>query len=673
MTNPLLAPWDTPFGLPPFDRIREQHFRPAFETAMAEQLAEIEKIAADPAAPSFANTITAFERSGGTLDRVMAVFYNLCSSHTNDALQAIQREVAPKLAGHNSAILMNTPLFARVRALIDDGKAIGLDAEQARVLRLYHRMFVKAGAMLHGGARQRMTDIMQRLAELGTAFSQNVLADEKDWVLVLDGEDLAGLPDFLISELAREARSRGKPDQHAVTLSRSSIEPFLTFSARRDLRETGWRAWAARGDTTNWPLVEETVRLRAERARLLGFANFAELKLHDQMAKTPDAVRELLMAVWEPARRRAGKEADILNELAAEGGANITLAPWDWRFYAEKQRKREHDLDEAETKPYLQLDAMIAAAFGVANRLFGLSFREVEGLALHHPDARAWEVLGADGGHLGLFIGDYFARPSKRSGAWMSGFRDQQKLWEPGRPIIMNTLNIAPGGEGEPALLTYDDARTVFHEFGHALHGLMSDVTYPFISGTSVARDFVELPSQLYEHWLSVPEVLAEHARHYKTGVPMPAELIARLKAAENFNQGFATVEYTASALVDLEMHLLEDAEDFDGKSFEIKVLEGIGMPEAVAMRHATPHFQHVFAGEGYSAGYYSYMWSEMMDADAFKAFEEAGDVFDSAIAERLARYVYSAGGRQEPEDAYIAFRGKLPGVEALLEGRGLG
>jgi peptidyl-dipeptidase Dcp len=320
----------------------------------------------------------------------------------------------------------------------------------------------------------------------------------------------------------------------------------------------------------------------------------------------------------------------------------------------------------------LALDAMIQAAFGVANRLFGLSFREVDNLALHHPDARAWEALGPDGGHLGLFIGDYFARPTKRSGAWMSGYRSQQKLWQPGRPIIMNTLNIAPGGDGEPALLTWDDARTVFHEFGHALHGLMSDVTYPFISGTSVARDFVELPSQLFEHWLSVPEVLAEHARHYRTGAPMPAEMIARLKAAENFNMGFSTVEYTASALVDLEMHVLEDAEGFDGKSFEAKVLGGIGMPDAIAMRHRTPHFQHVFSSDGYSAGYYSYMWSEVMDADAFKAFEEAGDVFDPGTARRLARSVYSAGGRQEPEDAYVAFRGKLPGVEALLEGRGL-
>jgi len=672
MANPLLEPWDGPFGLPPFDRIDEADFVPAFEAAMAEHLAEIDAIAADPAAPDFANTIEAMERAGLALDRVSAVFFNLCSSHTNDALQAIQREVAPKLAAHQSAILMNPKLFARVQALVDAGEGLGLEAERARVLELYHLEFVKAGARLTGVARERMAAILQRLASLGTEFGQNVLKDEKDWVLHLGEDDLAGLPDFLVASARREASARGRKEGFAITLSRSSVEPFLTFSTRRDLRETAWRGWVARGEGTNWPLVEETVRLRAERARLLGFATFAEYKLQDQMAKTPDAVRELLMAVWKPACRRASEEAAALAELVAEEGANIEIAPWDWRHYAEKLRKRLHDLDESETKPYLPLDGVIAAAFDVAGRLFGLSFREVNSLALHHPDARAWEVTGRDGVHVGLFVGDYFARPSKRSGAWMSRLRSQQKLWEPGRPIIVNTLNIAPGGEGEPALLTWDDARTLFHEFGHALHGLMSDVTYPFISGTSVARDFVELPSQLYEHWLGVPEVLATHARHYRTGAPTPDNLIARLKAAEQFGQGFATVEFLASALVDLEMHVLEDTAGFDAKAFQAQVLEGIGMPREIVMRHATPHFQHVFAGDGYSAGYYSYMWSEVMDADAFRGFEETGDPFDPETAARLARFVYTAGGRQDPAEAYKAFRGRLPGVEALLEGRGL-
>ena len=672
MTNPLLELWDTPFRLPPFGRIAEAHFSPAIAGAMAEQLAEIDVIADDPAVPDFANTIEAMERTGQALDRVAAVFFNLCSSHTNDALQQIQRDVAPKFAAHQSAILMNARLFARVRALVEAGERLGLDAERARVLELYHRMFIKAGAQLTGDDRQRMAVILQRLAELGTEYGQNVLADEKDWVLFLGADDLDGLPEFLTASAAREAKSRAGSGDYAITLSRSSVEPFLAMSTRRDLREIAWRAWAARGETKNWPLVEEMIALRAERAGLLGFANFAEYKLHDQMAKTPQAVRDLLMAVWEPARKRAGEEAEALAALAAEEGANIEISPWDWRYYAEKQRKRLHDLDAAETKPYLQLDAMIEAAFDVANRLFGLSFTALPGLTLHHPDARAWEVFGPDGAHLAVFIGDYFARPSKRSGAWMSGYRSQQKLWQPGRPIVMNTLNIAPGGEGEATLLTWDDAHTLFHEFGHALHGMMSDVTYPLISGTSVARDFVELPSQLFEHWLGQAEILAKHARHYQTGAPMPADMIARLKAAENFDKGFSTVEYTASALVDLEMHMLSGTQGIDGRAFEAEILERLGMPSAITMRHQTPHFQHVFTGDGYSAGYYSYMWSEVMDADAFKAFEETGDAFDADTADRLRRFIYSAGGSQDPEAAYIAFRGALPGIDALLEGRGL-
>jgi peptidyl-dipeptidase Dcp len=529
-------------------------------------------------------------------------------------------------------------------------------------------MFVKAGARLGEAEKALMREIMSRLATLGTEFSQNVLKDEAECVMFLGEDDLGGLPPFLVKAARAEAEGRGR-DGYAITLSRSSIEPFLTFSTRRDLRERAWRAWIARGEATNWPLVAETVRLRVERARLLGFPDFATYKLSDQMAKGPDAVRELLTRVWEPARKKALAEAEALQRRAAAEGVAIEIAPWDWRHYAEKVRREEHAIDEAETKPYLALDSVIAAAFDVATRLFGLSFEPVEGLTLHHPDARAWEVKRPDGSHLGLFVGDYFARPSKRSGAWMSNLRTQQGLWEPGRPIILNTCNFA---KADPALLTWDDARTLFHEFGHALHGLMSDVRYPFISGTSVARDFVELPSQLYEHWFSVPDILSTHARHVETGEPMPADLIERIKGAETFNQGFATVEYVASALVDLEMHTLTDADNFDPAGFQSDVLARIGMPREIVMRHATPHFQHVFAGDGYSAGYYSYMWSEVMDADAFRAFEETGDLFDSATAARLAEHVYAAGGRQEPDRAYTAFRGQLPGPEALLEGRGL-
>ncbi|MEM7499042.1 MAG: M3 family metallopeptidase [Pseudomonadota bacterium] len=667
--NPLLQPFDGPFGLPPFDRIEPHHYEPAFEAAMAEHRAEIEAIKANPAPADAQNTIVALERSGEAINRVSAVFFNVCASHTSPALQEIERRMAPKLAAHSSAIMLDPDLFARIGAVATEG----LGAEEARVHYLMRRNMRKAGAELDKAGRTRMAEIKGRLATLGTGFGQNVLKDEAEWVMWLEEDDLTGLPDWLRASAKAEARRREAPDQWAITLSRSSVEPFLAFSARRDLREVAFRAWTGRGANENWPIVAETLALRHERARLLGFESFAAMRLADQMAKTPDAVAGFLRRVWKPARAKAHAEREALAALAADEGANIEIEPWDWRYYAEKERRRAYDIDEAETKPYLALDSVIAAAFDVAHRLFGLSFAEQEGLALHHPQARAWEVTRADGSHLGLFIGDYFARPSKRSGAWASTFRGQQKLREPHRPLVINTCNFA---EGDPALLTFDDARTLFHEFGHALHSLMSDVTYPSIAGTAVARDFVELPSQLYEHWLSVPSILAEHARHVETGEPMPADLVGRLKAAETFNQGFSTVEYLASAIVDLEMHRgvpnAAGAAKDDPQRFQSAVLTDIGMPSAIVMRHASQHFQHVFSGEGYAAGYYSYLWAEVMDADAFAAFEATGDPFDPTLAARLAEHVLSAGGVQEPEDAYTAFRGAMPGVEPLLKGRGL-
>ena len=665
MTNPLLTPWDGPFGLPDFETIEDTHFRDAFAAAIAEQEREFEAICSNPMPATFANTVEALERHGRLLDRVSAIFFNRAAGDTNPDLQAIEREIMPRLSQLHSRQMTDPRIFARLEAV--EAEAAGLTPEQARVLELMIRTYVRGGARLDDDGKARMGQIMARLSELGTTFSQNVLKDEAGWSMTLGSHDLDGLPDFLRRAARDEAERRGV-DGWVITLSRSSIEPFLTFSDRRDLRETAHRAWASRGEATNWPLIAEMVRLRIERAQLLGFETFAAFKLETEMAKDPGGVRRLLTAVWSPARARAEQEAAALQALAAEDGANIRLAPWDWRYYAEKVRRRDHELDEAALKPYLALDNVIAAAFDVANRLFGLEFAEVD-VPVPHSDARAWNVT-RQGEHVGLFIGDYFARPSKRSGAWMSGFRRQQKLWAPGRPIVTNTCNFA---KGNPCLLSWDDAQTVFHEFGHALHGLLSDVTYPTISGTSVARDFVELPSQLYEHWLSVPEVLERHARHYRTSEPIPRTLADRLIAAQNFNQGFKTVEYTASALVDLEMHRLGDAEDFDGPAFEAQVLQRIGMPAAIIMRHRTPHFQHVFAGDGYSAGYYSYMWSEVMDADAFKAFEETGNVFDAETATRLLRHVYSAGGSVAPEAAYEGFRGRLPGVEALLEQRGLG
>ena len=677
LKNPLLSDWDTPFGLPPFAAIEPDQFLGAFEAAMVIHRAEIKAVADQTDPPTFENTIDALEMSGRVLRQVSSIFFNLSGAHTNEALQKIEREIAPRLSQHRTAIYLNQSLFARVDVLFGRQQDLELSAEQARVLERYHAMFVRAGAQLNEADRARVGEIGERLAGLGTAFAQNILADEADYELLLSSkDDLAGLPDFMHDGAAETARERGHEGKYAITLSRSSIEPFLRFSERRDLREEAFTAWSRRGegggDTDNRDIVAETIALRDERAKILGFGNYAEFKLDDQMAKTPGAVRDLLMEVWAPARDRATKEAQKLHDFVREEGGNFAIAPWDWRYYAEKVRKAEHDIDETEIKPYFQLDRIIEAAFDTAHRLFNLNFKPLDGMDLYHPDVRAFEVTDADGGHVGIFLGDYFARASKRSGAWMSGFRGQQKLAGDIRPIIINVMNFSKGAPGEPSLLTLDDAGTLFHEFGHALHGLMSDVTYPLIAGANVTRDFVELPSQLMEHWIAQPEILKKYAVHYQTGEPIPELLLDRLKAAENFNQGFATVEYVASAIVDLDMHTLDDTNDLDVSELERDVLARIGIPDEIIMRHRVPHFAHAFAGEGYAAGYYSYMWAEVMDADAFMAFEEAGDIFDPETAKRLAETIYTAGGRQDPADAYTAFRGRMPAVDALLEKRGL-
>jgi peptidyl-dipeptidase Dcp len=675
--NPLLAPWTGPFEAPPFAAIKPDHFKPAFEIALAEKRADIAAIAADPQPPSFANTIDALERSGARLERVAAAFFNLVGADGNEALEAIELEMAPILSRLSSEIYQNGGLFARIEALRARQGGLDLTAEQTRVLKLYHIAFVRNGAALAPDAKARLAAIDERLATLGAQFGQNVLADEKAYMLALETPaDRAGLPDSLLAAAAATAEERGLPGRHAITLSRSSIEPFLQFATRRDLREKAFRAWTARGEhdgpTDNRAIAAETVQLRAERARLLGFDSYAHFRLDDTMAKTPEAALGLLHSVWAPARAQAQREAAALQGMIAEEGGNFPLAAWDWRHYAERRRKTLFDLDEGEIKPYLQLDRMIEAAFDVANRLFGISFVERRDIELYHPDARCWNVTGRDGAPIALFIGDYFARPSKRSGAWMSAFRDQQKLDGAVLPIVVNVMNFAKAGPSEPCLLSFEDARTLFHEFGHGLHGMLSDVVYPLLSGTNVARDFVEFPSQLYEHWLERPEILRRFAVHYRTGEPMPEALLQRLLVARQFNQGFATVEFTASALVDLDLHLQAAPEALDVVAFERSELEKLGMPEAITMRHRTPHFQHIFAGSGYSAGYYSYLWSEILDSDGFEAFEESGDIFDPALAKRLHDYVYAAGNSREPDAAYAAFRGRAPGTEALLRKRGL-
>jgi peptidyl-dipeptidase Dcp len=673
--NPLLVEWTGAFGLPPFGTVGPEHFRPAFDLALAAHRAEIDAIAADPAAPTFANTIEALERGGRALDRVSNFFFVLAGADTGDAIEAIERDISPLLARHSNALYLDRALYARIADLYGRRAALGLSPEQGRVLDRYHTLFVRAGAALDKPAQNRLAAINERLASLGTQFGQNVLADEKSYALMLDEGDLAGLPGFARAAARAAAQERGQPGKYAITLARSSCEGFLQFSARRDLREKVFQAWIKRGEnggaTDNRAIIAELVALRAERARLLGFATYADYRLDDQMAKTPQAARGLLDEVWGRARIKAGFERDALQAVIAEEGGNFALAPHDWRYYAERLRKAKYELDEAEIKPYFQLDKMIEAAFETARRLFGLSFAPVTA-PLYHPDARAWDVKDAQGRHVGLFIGDYFARGSKHSGAWMTLLRDQEKLVDDVRPIILNVCNFSKPAAGEPALLSFDDARTLFHEFGHGLHGLLSNVTYPLLAGTSVSSDFVELPSQLYEHWLEVPEILQKYALHAQTGEPMPKVLLDRLLATRTFNQGFATVEYAACALVDLDIHSVPKPDALDVSDFERKSLERIAMPAEIVMRHRLPHFQHLFSGGGYAAGYYSYMWSEVLDADAFEAFEETGNAFDPATAERLRDFIYSAGNLRDPVEAYTAFRGRLPAVNALLKKRGL-
>ena len=671
MTNPLLSDWRSEFALPPFDAIEDDAFAPAFDVALAEARANIARIGGQGAAPSFANTIAALELAEQRLDRVMGVFHNLAAADSTPAREALQRELAPKLAAFSSEVTMNKALFERIETLWQSRETLDLDAEEDRVLTLYRRMFIRAGAALDGAARDRMAAIRERLAVLSTAFSQNLLADERGWTMPLADADLEGLPDFVIASARAAAEERGQ-EGHVLTLSRALVVPFLQFSPRRDLREAAYAAWVARGAnggaTDNRAIAAEILALRQERAQLLGYASFADYKLEPEMAKTPAAVRDLLMRVWAPARQKAVQDADVLTAMMHEDGINGDLEAWDWRYYSEKRRLAEHDLDEGVIKPYLTLEAMIGAAFDCATRLFGLEFRPLS-VPLYHPDAQAWEVT-RKGVHVAVFIGDYFARASKRSGAWCSSFRSQRKLGGAVRPIAVNVCNFAKPAAGQAALLSWDDARTLFHEFGHALHVMLSDVTFGMISGTAVARDFVELPSQLFEHWLEVPQVLDRHARHAITSDPMPADLRDRLLAARTYDQGFATVEYIASALVDLAFH--EGPAPADPMAAQAGVLADLDMPHAIRMRHATPHFAHVFSGDGYSSGYYSYMWSEVMDADAFAAFEEAGGAFDPATAQKLEQFILSAGGSEEAEVLYTKFRGRMPGVEALLKGRGL-
>ena len=672
--NPELIRWTGPEGLPRFNQIADDDFAPAFDRELAAAEAAMEAISANPDAPSFANTIAALETAEDGLNRMLSIFYTLANVDSNPAREALQRDFAPRLAAYNSKTGMDPRLYARVKALA--ATADSLPPEDRRITDLALRGLTRSGAGLDDAARDRMAEIRARMAVLTTQFSQNVLADERDYVLAIPDDRLEGLPDWLLRSMRAAAKARGM-DGQVVTLSRSLIVPFLESASDRTLREVAFRAWTARGTgqgaggaaTDNLPLVREILALRNERAHLLGYADFAAFKLEPEMAGTADRVADLLGRVWEPARARAASDAAKLTAMLHEDGVNGALEPWDWRLYAERLRRREHDFDADQVKPYLTLDAMLGAMMDVAHRLFALEFQPFEA-PLWSPDARAWRIT-RDGQLMAIFVGDYFARPSKRSGAWCSSLQVQHKIGAGQRPIVVNVCNFTPPeGPDAAAFLSWDDARTLFHEFGHATHHILSDVTWPSISGTAVAQDFVELPSQLYEHWLEQPAVLDAHARHHQTGEPLPADLRDRLLAAGKADAGFSTTEYLESALVDLAFHRGDPPAD--PLAAQARVLTGLDAPTAIPMRHATPHFSHVFSGDSYASGYYSYMWSEVMDADAFAAFTETGDIFDPATAQRLEKTILSRGGSAPADQLWLAFRDRMPGVEALLRGRGL-
>jgi peptidyl-dipeptidase Dcp len=675
--NPLLAEWEGPYGgVPPFDKVQVADFKPALEAAMAENLQEIGQIASDPAAPTFENTIAAMERAGATLDRVQTVYGVWSSTMNTPEFQAVQREMAPRLAAFSDKITQNEPLFRRIEAVYNSPEKERLTPEQQRLTWRYYTNFVRAGAKLDEKAKARLSQINQELAGLFTRFSQNLLADETDQVLVLKNqEDLAGLPQSLKDAAAAAAAAKGMPDAWVISNTRSSIDPFLTYSDRRDLREKAWKMFVNRGDNggenDNNAIITQILQLRAERAKLLGYETHAHWRLENTMAKTPERAVELMEAVWTPAVARVREEVADMQALAKKEGANIKIEPWDYRYYAEKVRKAKYDLDQNEVKQYLQLEKLREGMFWVAGELFNFSFTPVTNVPVYHPDVRVWEVKDKETGrHVGLWYFDPYARQGKRSGAWMNAYRDQERMDGDITTIVSNNSNFVKGKPGEPVLLSWDDASTLFHEFGHALHGLSSNVTYPSLAGTGVVRDYVEFPSQLLEHWLSTPEVLQRFAVHHQTGKPIPQALVDRIERASTFNEGLETTEYLASALIDMKLHLAGD-QKIDPDAFERETLAALGMPGEIVMRHRTPQFAHVFSGDGYSAGYYSYLWSDVLTADAFGAFVEGSGPYDKEVAQRLRQHIFSVGNTVDPEEGYRTFRGRDAKTDALMRKRG--
>ncbi len=675
--NPLLAEWSGPYGgVPPFDKVKISDFKPALEVAMAENLAEIDKIANNSAPATFDNTIVALEKAGHTLDRVSTIYGIWSGSMSNAQVQAVETEMSPKLAAFGDKITQNAALFKRIEAVYKSPATKKLTAEQRRLAWLDYTNFVRSGAKLGSEEKKRLSAINQELAGLFTKFSQNLLADENDPYVALETEaDLAGLSKSLRGAAADAAVAKGVKAAGIIRNTRSSVDPFLTYSDRRELREKVWRMFVNRGDNgdshDNNVGITQILKLRAERAKLLGYATHAHWRLEPQMAKTPENAMKLMEGVWPAAVGRVKEEVADMQALANKEGTKIKIEPWDYRYYMEKVRKERYDLDQNEVKPYLQLDKIREAMFWVAGELFDFSFTQVKNVPVYQADVTVYEVKNKKTGkHVGVWYFDPYARDGKRSGAWMNAYRSQERVDGDITTIVSNNSNFVKGKPGEAVLISWDDATTMFHEFGHALHGLSSNVTYPSVSGTNVARDYVEFPSQLLEHWVSTPEVLQKFMLHYETGKPIPQELVNKIEKASKFNQGFATVEYLSSALVDMKLHLAGD-QKIDPDAFEKQTLADLGMPSEIVMRHRTPQFGHVFSSDGYSAGYYSYLWSDVLTADSFGAFTEGKGPYDKSVAAKLTKYIFSVGNTIDPAEAYRNFRGRDPNVDALMIKRG--
>ena len=682
MENPFYKNYKTQFEIPPFSEIEEKHFMPAYFKGMEEHNNEIEQIIQNTEKPSFENVIIAMERSGELLDKVNAVFFNLSGSATNEKLQEIEKEISPKLSQHYDSISLNPYIFKKVSLLWEDVDNLNLSQEERKILEETYKRFIRSGALLKGSDKDRYADINQEISKLSVQFSQNLLAETNNFEIILSRDDLKGLPEDIVNLAKEEADNKFKKtsdkkyaNKYIFTSHRSSMYPFLTYSERRDLREKLYTGYIMRGDNDNEydnkNITSKIASLRVEKANILGFETHAHYVLDNTMAKTPEAVYELLNQLWEPALSRAKNELQELQKFVNEEGQNFKIASWDWWYYSEKVRKDKYNIDEEELKNFFTLDNTIDGIFKTANKLFGLTFEEKFDIELYHPDARVWEVKDKNGSHLGLYIGDYYTRSSKRGGAWMSTFKDQSNFDGRERPIVINVCNFPPPSKDKPSLLSFEHVTTLFHEFGHGLHGLLTNTHYRSLSGTSVSRDFVEFPSQVLEHWASEPESLKSYAKHYKTGEVISDELIDKMKNASKFNQGFANTEYLAATYLDMDWHSLVSTDIQDTNDFERKSLEKIGLIDEIVSRYRTTYFQHIFTSS-YSAGYYSYIWAAVLDSDAFAAFKESGDIYNQDLANKYREYILEKGGTENPMELYQKFRGSNPNIGPLLEDRGL-